>query len=288
MLKLASFTAPQNVAAHIHLSHMAERSDLESDLRQRLVDYDLVIPQMLMWEPGLPGVYKKVAKRTISPDAPVARELLRPNGPFAEELAWALYDSDASPSVAFIDFQFDSSSGRAYDAALGRLHQFLNSVVRNRHQRPFEVALAECKYFCTNLNKAQMRRLNHMLKKFPEVIKREQRAFSTSTRLRVLMLVLMEHTDIVTPFTAAAECEPSFTVTVSRQNALESSLLAQSREYAETGEISDLTAARIIGLYFVLNGLMASHDELSASIRFAAEAQVATMDLSALRRLYEK
>jgi len=266
---------------------MAERSDLDDDLQSKVANYDLLLPQMLVWESKLPRVYSEIAQRSISPASGRARILLTQNGPFAEELAWALYNSDASPRVGFIDMPYHSAGGRAYDAALGAIHRFLNGVVPNSRQQPFEAALQQCKHFCEKFNKAQMKRLNHMIKTFPGVVSRARSAHPEA-HIRVLMLVLMENADIISAFEMAAKNEPTFTFTQSRQAAMESSLLLQFREFVETGTISDLLAARVIGLYFVFHRLMTSDSNLSAGIRFAAEAEVATMDLAALRQMYEQ
>lgn len=281
--------APKNVELRVHFSHMATADDLLPDIETAIEAADVVIPEALAWSGKLENAFRLVTNRKVRPEQ--EQEIAFNFGqasPFVLALAQKLYDSSATPLVCFNDLPATTPTAMAYGRAHLALDGFETALATRSWRPSFEEAVARSKQLCLELHRVQLKRANHMLKRFTTTVNRARKhpELQSRTPLKALMLVGIDRIDMAQQFHLAADEEPTFTVRSSAQENIEHCMLTQFREFVSDGTISDIMAAALIARNALLNARWNGHS-ITNAVRAEVDLEVAAMDIDDIRRLYE-
>lgn len=288
-MNLVALTAPKDVELHIHFSWMTATEDVMPNIEEQLSDFDLLMLPVLGWDGELVTVFNQLSDGTISSEATTAHRRLDEYGDFAHALGRALHRSKATVPVICNDLPDQSDGAEDFAKAHHALCDFRDSIARSKARPSFDIVVAECKQHCIEFNKQQLKRMNHILKRFNSTIKRARMLhpqLQVQFPLRVLALQPTDHMDLLQQFQATAENEPAFKLTHSVRPVEGDVILAQYNEFVKTGNISGLAAARV--MLVPIAAAKVAKGELSVPLRAAANARLAAMDISAIKQLYER
>ena len=282
--------APKNVAMRAHFSHMAAANDLMPDIEQAILDTDVLILEALGWSGALEVALRDAVHRKVKPQQAGTDFLFGQSGPFMLALTRKLYDSPATPFVCFNDVPAGTPTVATFAEAHMALSDLEKALILGWREKSFEEVIEYCRPLYMQLNAAKLKRANHMLKRLSVTVNRarKQQAFSEAkSPLRVLMLTGIDYVDLGQQLGLAAEQESTFTVRATKQVSIDTCMIAQLREYAAEGTISTVSIAAPIARTLLLNARLPKNGQLTHELRSAVDLEVATMDITDIKRLYE-
>ena len=283
--------APQNVDLHVHFSHMAAADDLMPDLEAVLLETDMLIPEALGWSGALEVAIHDAVHRKVKPQPSGTNLLFGQAGPFMLALTEKLYDSPATPFVGFNDIPTGTPTAMQFAEAHLALSEFEEALALGWRKEGFDSVVSYCQTLCMDLNAAKLRRANHMLKRLSAAVNRarkRQAELQDRTPLKVLMLTGIDYVDLGRQLELSAEQEPTFTVSTTKQESIETCMITQFREYVNDGTVSALSAAALIARTILLNARLPKNGQLTQALRSAVDLEVATMGITDIQRLYER